>query len=104
MTLSQTQCVDNLSTRWQIAKKEVMFCQFEFVGVRWYGRVQIDKKQVTARKIRCFPCGFVVIILFRQEQALALQLNIVIKSLAAERLFRRSESVTLSQTVFMNLL
>ena len=40
----------NLSTRWQTAKKEVIFCQFEIVGVRWYGRVQIGKKQVTARK------------------------------------------------------
>ena len=35
---------------------------------------------------------------------LALQLNIVIKSLAVERLFRRSESVTLSQTVFYELI
>ncbi len=54
----------NLSTRWQIAKKEGIFCQFEIVGVRWYGRVQIDKKQVTAREIRYFPCGFIVIIIF----------------------------------------
>ena len=49
----------NLSTRWQIAKKEVIFCQFEFVGVRWYGRVQIGKKQVIPRKIRCFPWDFI---------------------------------------------
>ena len=79
-------------TPWKIAKKDVIFCQFEFVGVHGYGRVQIGKKQVTARKFRCFPCGFIVIILFRQEQALALHLNIIIKSLAVERLFRRSDS------------
>ena len=77
----------------QTAKKEVIFCQFEIVGVRWYGRVQIGKKQVTARKIRCFPCGFIIIILFRQEQALALRLNTQIKSLVVERLFRQSKAV-----------
>ena len=49
----------NPSTRWQIAKKEVIFCQFEFVGVRGYGRVQIGKKQVIPRKIRCFPWDFI---------------------------------------------
>ena len=87
----------NLSTRWQISKKEVIFCQFEFVGVRWYGRVQIGKKQATARKIRRFPCGFTVTIIFRQEQALALHLNTIIKLLAVERLFRRSETVFLQR-------
>ena len=29
----------NLSARWQISKKEGIFCQFKLVGVRWYGRV-----------------------------------------------------------------
>ena len=48
-----------LSTRWETSKKEVIFCQFEFVGVRGYGRVQIGKKQVIARKTRCFPCYYV---------------------------------------------
>ena len=40
-----SQRVDSLSTRWQNAKKEVIFCQFEFVGVQRYGRVQIGIKQ-----------------------------------------------------------
>ena len=48
----------NLSTRWQSAKKEVIFCQIEFVGVHGYGRVQFGKKQAIARGIRCFPCVF----------------------------------------------
>ena len=47
--------IDTLET----SKREVIFCQFEFVGVRWYVRVQIGKKQVTARKTRCFPCGLI---------------------------------------------
>ena len=107
--ISKSIAVEQLFRRaGQIAKKAVIFCQFEFVGVRWYGRVQIGKKQVTARKIRCFPCGFIIIILFRQEQAPSplrsainachrqaspLRLNTPIKSLAVERLFRRSEGM-----------
>jgi len=31
----------------QTLKNEGIFCEFEFVGVRGYGRVQIRKKQVT---------------------------------------------------------
>ena len=78
---------------WQIAKKEVIFCQFEFVGVRGYGRVQIGKKQVIPRKIRCFPWDFIHLGFLRQEQALALHSNIIINSLAVEQLFRRSEKL-----------
>ena len=45
----------NLSTRCQSAKKKVIFCQFEFVGVQRYGRVQIDKKQAMERNPRWIP-------------------------------------------------
>lgn len=33
-------------------KNEVIFCEFEFVGVRGYGRVQIRKKQGMERLSR----------------------------------------------------
>ena len=46
------QRVDKVSTRWQSAKKEVIFWQFEIVGVRLYGRVQIVKKQAMERNFR----------------------------------------------------
>jgi len=38
----------------QTLKNEGIFCEFELVGVRGYGRVQIRKKQVTPRETRCF--------------------------------------------------
>ena len=58
--ISKSIAVEQLFRRaGQIAKKAVIFCQFEFVGVRWYGRVQIGKKQVIPRKIRCFPWDFI---------------------------------------------
>ena len=59
--ICSTQCVDKQSTHWQSSKKEVIFCQIEFVGVRGYGRVQFGRKQATARETRCFPCGFYVV-------------------------------------------
>ena len=55
------QRVDKMSTRWQSSKKEVIFCQIEFVGVRGYGRVQFGRKQATARETRCFSCGFLCV-------------------------------------------
>ena len=59
----------------QIQKKEVIFCQFEFVGVHLYGRVQIGKKQVTARGFRYSPCGFIVVLVFFESKFLVLYLN-----------------------------
>ena len=46
----------NLSTRWQTSKKEGIFLELQFVGVRLHGRVEVLKKQTTARNFRCFPC------------------------------------------------
>ena len=52
----------NLSTRWQTRKKEGIFLELQFVGVRGYGRVEVLKKQATVRKIRYFPDGFLFVI------------------------------------------
>ncbi|MEE1013918.1 MAG: hypothetical protein U0L92_06385, partial [Clostridia bacterium] len=35
----------NLSARWQMLKKEGIFCEIVFVAVRWYCRERFRKKQ-----------------------------------------------------------
>ena len=43
-------------------KKEGIFLELQFVGVRGYGRVEVLKKQATVRKISNFPDGFLFVI------------------------------------------
>ena len=43
------QRVDKVSTRWQMLKKEGIFCEIVFVGVGGYGREGFREKQATAR-------------------------------------------------------
>ena len=62
--ISPVERVDKVSTRWQSAKKEVIFCQFEFVGVRLYDRVQIGKKQAMERNFRKISLHLNIIIPF----------------------------------------
>ncbi len=45
----------------QMTKNAGIFREIVFVGVRWYGREQFRGKQATARKTRCFSCGFLSI-------------------------------------------
>ena len=51
----------NLSTLWQTSRKEVIFFENKFVGVRGYGRVCFRKKQAMVRFFdtkHCFKYKF----------------------------------------------
>ena len=72
----------NLSARWQAAKKEGRFGDFEFVGVRVYVRVQNRQKQVTELFLK-----EVIDIILRNKRKKPLTINNNIS--AVGRLFRR---------------
>ena len=75
----------------QRLKNEGIFCECKFVGVRWYGRVCIRKKQETAREIRRFPCGFNILICAALKDTEVNFLNAIYTLLVVDRVFRQSE-------------
>ena len=90
-----------LSTRWQMPKNEVIFCEIVFVAVRWYCRERFRKKQEMARKTRCFPCHFFKIIYADSRGRLSLRKVNFIFLLAIEQLFRQSETRIISVSLFL---
>ena len=89
--LAVCQRVDKVGTLSRWRKTPRIFCEIVFVGVQRYGRERFRKKQVMARKTRCFLCHFFSFSHTDSRGRLSLQIYFLTFSFAVDQVFRQSD-------------